>query len=151
MKKISIFFLFVCSVLVMSCGDDKPKDVYKNKNQNAPKAEKPAEEIKKDANATIIPAEELAKAKEIIAGVKAGDVAGVDAKGKFNMFCAVCHGKTGNLNVNGAKDLTASTITLEESVAQVYHGRGLMTPFRGILKDHEIVAISKYIAAELRE
>ena len=67
------------------------------------------------------------------------------------MFCAVCHGKTGDLNVNGAKDLTASKISLEESVAQVYHGRGLMTPFKGVLKDHEIVAVSKYIRKELRK
>jgi len=135
----------------LSCGDDKPKDVYKNKNQDAPKAEETAKETKQDPNATVVPAEELAKAKEIIAAVKADDVAGVDAKGKFNMFCAVCHGKTGDLNVNGAKDLTVSTISLEESVAQVYHGRGLMTPFKGILKDHEIVAVSKYIQKELRK
>lgn len=145
MKRISFVMLLICSLIIVSCGDDKPKDVYKNKNQNAPKAEKPAEEIKKDANATIVPPEELAKAKEIIAASSKDAIAEVDAKAKFNMLCAACHGKTGNLNVNGAKDLTVSTISLEESVAQVYHGRGLMTPFKGILKDHEIVAVGKYI------
>lgn len=145
MNRISIVLLAIFTIILLSCGDDKPKDVYKNKNQDAPQAEKPAEEIKKDPNATIIPPEELAKAKEIIAGVSAAAVAEVDAKGKFNMFCAVCHGKTGNLNVNGAKDLTVSTITMEESVAQIYHGRGLMTPWKGILKDPEIVAVAKYI------
>ena len=151
MKKISIYFLFICAVVLASCGDDKPKDVYKNKNQDAPKAANPDEGKSKDANATVIPPGELSKARAILSSVNADDVAGVDAKGKFNMFCAVCHGKTGNLNVNGAKDLTVSNISLEESVAQVYHGRGLMTPFKGILKDHEIVAVSKYIQSELRK
>ena len=61
------------------------------------------------------------------------------------MFCAVCHGKTGDLNVNEAKDLTVSTISLEESVAQIYHGRGMMTAWKGIMKDYEIVAVAKYI------
>ena len=121
MRKISFFVVFIFSVLLVSCGDDKPKDVYKNKNQDAPKAEKTAEEIKQDPNATVVPPEELAKAKEIILASKADAIAEVDAKGKFNMFCAVCHGKTGNLNVNGAKDLTKSKISLEESIAQVYH------------------------------
>ena len=151
MKKISIFLVAVFITFLMSCGDDKPKDVYKNKNQDAPKAEKAVEKTQTDPNATVIPPEELAKAKEVIAGADAAAIAAVDAKSKFNMFCAVCHGKTGNLNVNGAKDLTKSRISLEESVAQIYHGRGLMTPFRGILKDPEIVAVAKYIQSELRE
>ena len=61
------------------------------------------------------------------------------------MYCAACHGFTGDLNVNGAKDLTTSKTTLVESVAQVYHGKGLMTPFKGLLKDEQIVSVSKYI------
>lgn len=147
MKKISFLMLLFCSIIIMNCGDDKPKDVYKNKNQDAPKAEKPAEEIKKatqDANPTVISPEELAKAKEIIAAASTDAIAEVDAKGKFNMLCGACHGKTGDLNVNGAKDLTVSTLSLEESVAQIYHGRGLMTPFK-FLKEPELVAIAKYI------
>ena len=43
------------------------------------------------------------------------------------------------------KDLTKSKLPLVESVAQVYHGKGLMTPYKGILKDPEIVAVAKYI------
>ena len=96
--------MFFCAVALMSCGDDKPKDVYKNKNQDAPKAEATDEKPAQDPNATVVPPEELAKAKEIIAAAKSADIEGVDAMAKFNLFCAVCHGKTGNLNVNGAKD-----------------------------------------------
>ena len=72
-----------------------------------------------------------------------------ESKTKYKRLCAACHGFTGDLNVNGAKDLTASKIPLEESVAQIYHGKGLMTPFKGLLKDHEIVAVAKYIEQNL--
>jgi mono/diheme cytochrome c family protein len=94
--------------------------------------------------------EQLETAKKIIAAATDADVAGVNAKQLFKNYCAICHGITGDLNVNGATDLTASTLGLDERVAQVYHGRGLMTPFKGLLKDHEIVAVVKYIE-ELRK
>ncbi len=100
--------------------------------------------------ASTVPPEQLAKAKQIIASVSAKDIAAVDAQQKYKLVCSACHGFTGNLNVNGAKDLTKSTLPLAESVAQVYHGKGLMTPFKGLLSDAEIVAVSKYIEAEFR-
>ena len=46
---------------------------------------------------------------------------------------------------NGAKDLTISEADLTERVAQVYFGKGLMTPFKGVLSDAEIVAVSQYL------
>ncbi len=153
------FFLLACSLVLclclIACGNEQAKKS---------KAKPPKKEVKKEtprpsANSTEkettkkeekpkavpIPPEEIKKAKAIIAGVSEEAVAAVEAKKKFKMFCAVCHGFTGDLNINGAKDLTASKISLEESVAQVYHGRGLMTPFKGIMKDEEIVAVAKYI------
>jgi len=60
MKKITILLLFICGVILIGCGDDKPKDVYKNKNQDAPKAEQTGnDKPTQDANATVIPAEEI--------------------------------------------------------------------------------------------
>jgi len=75
----------------------------------------------------------------------------VNAVKIFKMHCALCHGFKGNMMINGAKDLTKSTIPLEESVAQVYHGKGLMTPYKGVLTDAEIIAVCQYIESGLRK
>ena len=48
------------------------------------------------------------------------------------------------MKINGAKDLTKSKISINEAVAQVYFGRGLMQPYKGLLSDAEIIAVSKY-------
>jgi len=92
-----------------------------------------------------IPAEQIKKADDIIASVSEGDVFAVDTKKLFRMHCAICHGFKGNMMVNGAKDLTKSKIPLNQSVAQIYHGKGLMTPYKGVLRDEEIVALAKYV------
>lgn len=89
--------------------------------------------------------EQLAKADEIISSVSDSDIEKVDVNKLFRMHCALCHGFKGNMKINGAKDLTISDIPLNESVAQVYFGKGLMTPYKDILKETEIVALSKYI------
>ena len=94
---------------------------------------------------SLMTEEQLAKSDEIISSVNEDDVESVNTKNLFRMHCAVCHGFKGNMEVNGAKDLTLSRINLRESVAQVYHGKGLMTPYKDVLKDFEIVALSKYI------
>lgn len=88
--------------------------------------------------------EQLAKAKELIASTEQETIDAINAKKKFKLYCTICHGIKGDLQINGAKDLTKSNISLTESVAQVYYGQGLMTPFKGILKDEEIVAVAKY-------
>lgn len=154
-------FLFLCFSILMlvgtACSDDgsngkKPRKAKADPasyNRTSPEAEKeeevPVEEVR------TVPPEQLKKAKEILAAATADQIAEVDAKGKYKMFCAACHGFDGALGVNGAKDLSASKLGIEESVAQVYFGKGLMTPFKGLLKDHEIVAVSKYIEKELRK
>jgi len=149
MKHIFQTLVILLAVIFISCGgpDDKPKG---NKKPPPPKKETKAKkttpgETKTTATSVGATPEQLEKAAAIIASASSADIEAVDAKKKFKMFCAVCHGFTGDLNVNGAKDLTASKISLKESVAQVYHGKGLMTPFKGIMKDAEIVAVSKYI------
>jgi len=155
-----LLFLFLAS-----CGDDAPKQ-KKTTSSTPPKKEVSATKVnekvepaeveeeeapKEEVQDVVYPPEQLKKAKELIANATEEAIAAVDAKKKFKQFCAACHGFTGDLNVNGAKDLTASKIPLEESIAQIYHGRGLMTPFKGLLKDDEIVAVAKYIEKELRK
>ena len=64
---------------------------------------------------------------------------------KYKMFCAVCHGKDGKLNVNGATDLSTSKLSKKKRIKIIREGKGLMLPFKGILKDEEIKAIAKYL------
>lgn len=142
-------------MVLVSCGGDSPskksnsaKKVAKKEMKAAANkketAKKKADKKKEDPDAIPTPPEHLEKAKEIIAAVSDSDMEGIDAKKKFKNLCAICHGTKGNMKINGAKDLTKSNISLIESVAQVYHGKGLMTPYKGILSDAEIVAVAKY-------
>ena len=156
--------LTLCFALffLIACGGEKPKKPVKRPAKTTSLSEKPVEKkMVSEENASTkeeaateeeeppqvepIPKEQLDKAKSIIEAADADAVAAVDAKKKYKTYCAACHGFTGDLNVNGAKDLTASKINLVESVAQVYFGKGLMTPFKGLMKDEELVAVAKYI------
>ena len=89
--------------------------------------------------------EKIAKAKEMIASVSEEDIASLDAMKIFRKNCAICHGRKGNMKINGAKDLRISTLTMEERVANIYFGQGLMTPFKGVMTEEEIVATAEYI------
>ena len=146
---LSILILALLSLVIFACGGDASNNTEKRAAPKKATYDSNAKnENKKEvttANGSGATPAQLEKAKEIIASVDAAVVGAVDGKKKFKLFCATCHGFKGDLNVNGAKDLSKSKISLAESVAQVYHGKGLMTPFQGILKDEEIVAVSKYI------
>ncbi len=145
---LSFSFLWACSTpekndenqqyRIVDRSDSKEKEVKKETLKTKETKEEKTEPI---------PQEQIDKAKEIIAAVQSqsDEVSAVDAEAKYKMLCANCHGFTGNLNVNGAKDLTKSKLPLEESVAQVYHGKGLMTPFKGVMTETEIVAVCQFI------
>ena len=62
----------------------------------------------------------------------------------YTQYCALCHGPDGKLEMNGAKDITISELTLEDRMTLIKEGRNLMTPFNGILNDDEIRAVAKY-------
>ena len=84
-------------------------------------------------------------ASRTAAGQKAGQsVAAPDGMAVFRQNCVVCHGADGRLNLNGAKDLTISTRSLEERQQIITHGKNLMTPFKAILSPEEIVAVAAY-------
>ncbi len=152
-RKLNLLSILMMLFLIISCGDEKPQKLKidrgtkKEKTKEA-KMESSSEETEEEQTVTLSP-EKIQKAKEIIAASSDKAVEAVDGKAKYKMFCAACHGFTGNANINGAKDLTKSKIGLVESVAQVYHGQGLMTPFKGIMKDEEIVAVCNYILEEI--
>jgi len=62
----------------------------------------------------------------------------------FTKNCIICHGRNGNLQLNGAKDLATSTLSLEERILLINNGRKTMTAFKGILNDKKIEAVAKY-------
>ena len=68
----------------------------------------------------------------------------LEGKKTFETYCILCHGADGKLGLNGSKDLSISTITLEERITQVTNGKGLMTPFKEILTEAEIKAVAEY-------
>ncbi len=165
-KKISIWVVGLCILsLIISCAGDKPNNTTRQmsaKETKAIKSASVASDNKTDEREEQsgkkpepqqdegTPPEQIKKAKELIAALSDEKLAAMKPKKLFKNYCAICHGYKGNMKINGAKDLTKSILTLEESVAQVYHGKGLMTPFKGIMKDDEIVAVSHYLK-ELRK
>lgn len=155
---------FVLFVALLACGGDKPqkRQVSSSEKKEVPqnpmkKKIEEMKEIEKEAQKKMesddkveeqtepsMTPEQLKKAKDIIKGVSKKDLEGLDGKKLFRINCATCHGFKGNMKVNGAKDLTKSKLPLHEAVAQVYFGKGLMTPYKSILKEEEIVAVSKF-------
>lgn len=63
----------------------------------------------------------------------------------FNMNCALCHGRDGKAGINGAKDLTLSTLSKEEMVAIVRNGKGAMAPYKNVLSSKEIDAVVEHV------
>ena len=149
----SILFLG-CLLVMVSCASS-PENNKSKKPVDRPNYDnvKPKSNVEKKAvvsNREASSPKQLAKAESILAAVTNEDIATVNGKQIYKNYCGICHGITGDLNVNGATDLTTSNLPMNERVAQVYHGRGLMTPFKGLLKDKEIVAVTTYIE-ELRK
>lgn len=65
----------------------------------------------------------------------------------YKMHCELCHGANGKLGFNGAKDLTASTLSRAEMVAQVSNGKGRMMPYKNTLSIKDIEAVVDYARA----
>ncbi len=149
MKNSSILLILISFTFLWSCNGEEPQRRIKRDAKETTKIA--TKQGNTTATESSVPPEQLAKAKEMIASASDEDIARINAKATFKKLCSICHGMNGALGVNGAKDLTKSTISLEESVAQVYHGKGLMTPFKGMMKDAEIVAVAKYIEEEMRK
>ena len=150
--------LFSIGLFVLACGGGVgPDKVTDSKSSsvnpiNVEKAVKTKSSTKSSlkANETssqdpTMTKEQLDKAKAIISKVTDKDIEALKAGKIYRSNCALCHGFKGKMKINGAKDLTKSTIPLHEAVAQVYFGKGLMNPYKGVLKDAEIVAVCQYI------
>ena len=62
----------------------------------------------------------------------------------YSQYCILCHGDDGKREFNGAKDITVSELTLEGRIELITNGRGLMTPFEGILQPEDIKKVAAY-------
>lgn len=67
-----------------------------------------------------------------------------DGEKIYKNYCTICHGLNGKLNINGATDLSISDMKIKERISLISDGKGLMTPFKGLLSDKEIKAVAKY-------
>jgi mono/diheme cytochrome c family protein len=165
--KIQLLYILIGTSAMLSCGDNsanqpKAKDTWEvtkkatpaepqattaTQTQTAdPTTEKIIEKTV-EANPTdeALEKQRLERAEQIFANIDPSMYADVDAKKVYKMYCSNCHGIKGDMEVNGAKDLRKSKLSAGAIAAQVYFGKGLMTPFRGVLKDEEVMAVSKYV------
>ncbi len=151
----SIITLLFFGLIIQSCGDQPEKkksafgDVnYKKETKSESTSTKVASaevESEESEGAAGQPDEQIAVAKKLISSTDNDLVKSVDAKKIFKNYCAICHGRKGNMQINGSKDLSKTNTSLAQRVAQIYFGRGTMTPFKGIIKDEEVIAVAQYI------
>lgn len=63
----------------------------------------------------------------------------------FTKNCTLCHGRDGKMGINGAKDLSISTLTKEEMIAMVIQGKGQMMPYKNVLSKKEIEMVVEHV------
>jgi len=63
----------------------------------------------------------------------------------YNTNCAMCHGRKGDLGMNGAKDLVSSILSREEVIALVTNGKGAMMPYGKSLSAKQIEAVADHV------
>lgn len=68
----------------------------------------------------------------------------VDGAEVYKTNCLVCHGEDGTLMLANAKDLSISTLSVEERIDLITNGVGVMMPYKGILDDAAIKAVAEY-------
>ncbi len=62
----------------------------------------------------------------------------------YRQNCILCHGIKGDLETNGAKNLTRSVISLEERILVITEGRNVMTGFKEKLTPDEIQKVAEF-------
>ena len=128
MKVVSGISIFLLCLLLSACGGDQK------------------------ASSTASSDSSTASTSEASSPTSSGTASTANRKGKlvYKQYCVICHGADGKLAVSGATDLSQSTISLEERITQITNGKGLMTPYKGILSEGQIASVAEYIE-DLRE
>jgi len=68
----------------------------------------------------------------------------VDGKKIYKQNCMLCHGADGSLGANGSKDLSQSTLSLDERKAIIKNGKGKMVGLGSLLSEEEIAAVAAF-------
>lgn len=75
-----------------------------------------------------------------------GEVEQLSGEVLYSNHCSNCHGADGKLGASGAKDLTQSTMTLEEVKSLLKTGRKAMPVMKEILETEEnITSVSEFV------
>jgi len=135
------YTLSICFIL-FSCGETENKN-----NPNLTPAQQASLEKQAQFEACVsdISEDQLLKAQEILAAADQDVLKTLNAKTLYSNNCMVCHGENGDVSIRGSKVLAQSKTNLEERISQIYHGKGAMTPFGGLLSNEEVVCLAKYI------
>jgi mono/diheme cytochrome c family protein len=63
----------------------------------------------------------------------------------FALHCTLCHGKDGKLGINGAKDLSVSSLSRDEMIALVTEGKGAMMPYKNVLTKKQVELVVDHV------
>ncbi len=69
----------------------------------------------------------------------------VHGKALFTANCVQCHGEDGQLGLAGSKNLTISQLDEEGITNIILNGKNAMPPYKKILNQQEISALTKYV------
>jgi cytochrome c553 len=72
-------------------------------------------------------------------------ITSTDAELIYKQNCSNCHGADGKLGLNGAKDLSMSSLNTSEKENVIANGKGIMPPFKGSLNEQQINDLAQYI------
>lgn len=75
-----------------------------------------------------------------------------EGKSIYEAQCSRCHGSNGKLGLAGAKDLSITTLTPDEMIPIITHGKnaGMMPAYGNTLSADEIKAVTNYIETNLK-
>ncbi len=68
----------------------------------------------------------------------------INGKNLFKSYCVTCHGINGKMALNGAKDLSVSTLSIEERIQIIKEGKNIMSSFKSVLNPRQIEAVANY-------
>ncbi len=63
----------------------------------------------------------------------------------FATTCKLCHGADGKLGLNGAMDLSKSTLTKEEKLFVISNGRNAMAAYKNVFTKDQIKLLANYV------
>ncbi len=67
-----------------------------------------------------------------------------EVKKLYGVKCGICHGPDGTMQYAGSKDLSVSTLSLEEVKLQIANGKGTMPPMKNVLDQASIDRLAEY-------